>query len=499
MIFQAFNIQKYPDWACLKIKIPDTDSRVPIHLCCVIDTSISMSMSNKLENVKQSLQFLTDFLNPSDLLTIITFSDVARTIINQVNVTINEKNNIRNLISQIDTESNTNIGAGIIQTHESLLRSPHQIKQGILLLTDGVANIGLTHSSDIIELVHNTVTNFNGTSISCVGYGTDHNIELLQSISSDNNGSYYVVNTIEDVAIVFGDILGGLLTCIAERVTICLPNNTQVKSGYTVNCYNNTTEILIGDISSGREAIVLAKIPPGNTVILKGYNITTNDTFEINTVISNFNDYKIQIDAEAHYLRFDVLALIESSRYILSQSAELYRLNNIQLQILKINECLATIFEYTREHEHPLWEILVDELNNCKYILENTHNTASFIPYILSQRVEYLGRMNGLPASLSIQPTSLINNNLPSPRNYLANTFSNTIQRQISSQMVDSVTSTAPIESCSSTCSLENVEASLPNPFLVNRMHTHNSSDILNILHLTRQVACSTPLYTDDL
>ena len=55
MNFQAYTLSKHPEWACLQVKAPESETRTPVHLCCVIDTSASMESYNKLENVKRSL------------------------------------------------------------------------------------------------------------------------------------------------------------------------------------------------------------------------------------------------------------------------------------------------------------------------------------------------------------------------------------------------------------------------------------------------------------
>jgi hypothetical protein len=356
-------------------------------------------------------------------------------------VSLTEKDNIRTRISIIRVESNTNLSAGIIQAHESLQVDTSGLKQGILLLTDGIANIGLTNSTDIIELVRNTITKFNGTSISSVGYGTDHNVELLQSISTEGGGSYYVVNNLEDVASVFGDILGGLISCASQQVRVVLPVGTEVKSRYGTNTVGNKVEIVIGDMPAGTEAAFLAKIPSGTTATLKGYDLMAHNTYEINSTVVTTTDALLQVNGEAHYIRFEVLALLEQTRSIMSYfgtSAD------TAAHILKINSCITTITEYREEHEHSLWDILLEELNTCKLTLENRHFAAANSAQIMTQHAGYLGRMRGLPAALSQVPSSGgygDPQNDPSPPLPLSvtRTFSNSAQRHISSELCATV------------------------------------------------------------
>jgi len=429
MNFQAYTLKNYPEWACLQVKAPPSELRIPVHLCFVIDTSASMSDDKKLENVKRSIHFLLDFLSPDDIISIVTFSEVAQVILNRVAVTAAEKENIRARISIISVESNTNLSAGIVQSRECLLIDGDKYKQGILLLTDGMANLGLTRPADILELITNTIGKFVGTSISCVGYGTDHNVELLQSISTEGGGSYYVVNNLEDVACVFGDILGGLISCSAQQLCVVLPLGTEVKSRYARNVIDNTVNIVIGDLPAGMEAAFIAKIPIGTAILIKGYDLQTHSTFKITTTVTTTHDLILNINSEAHYLRFEVLALLDQSRVILASFSSK---DTINTHINKLNTLIAKINEYRVLAPHSLWDVLLEELDSCVKSLTRPSDIFD-TPSILSQHAGYLGRMRGLPASSQLSPDLT----------HLPRGFSNSIQRQISAGLTSQVTPVA--------------------------------------------------------
>lgn len=498
MNFQAYTLQKHPEWACIQVKAPDSEARTPVHLCCVIDTSASMGSEDKLKNVKQSLQFLLDFLGPQDSVSIITFSETAKTILTQTAVTASEKDNIRARISIINIESNTNLSASIVQARETLMIDTSNCKQGILLLTDGVANLGLTRPQDIIELVRNTIDKFSGTSISSVGYGTDHNVELLQNISTEGGGSYYVVNNLEDVATVFGDILGGLVSCAAQQVRVLLPVGTEVRSRYATNTVGDQMEIVIGDMPAGAEAAFLAKIPAGLPVTLKGYDLVTHNTFEVNTTVGATTDSTLQVNGEAHYLRFEVMAILEQSRNLMNYRTPAA---DIAAQVTKIDACITTITAHRAEHEHSLWDILLDELNTCKRTLHHRNVYDNTTPHIMTQHAGYLGRMRGLPAALSQVPSGAMTgvlsggdacgdpdaNLTPAPLP-VTRTFSNYAQRQISSQLCATVsgglrTPTQDPHSTRTSPALRPLNNILPIPEM--------STLPLPNIPLTRQVACS--------
>lgn len=517
MNFQAYTLSSHPEWACLQVKAPDSEARTPVHLCCVIDTSASMESDNKLENVKQSLKFLLDFLGPQDSISVITFSETARTILTQTAVSATERDNIRARISIIRVESNTNLSAGIIQARDSLQIDTSNVKQGILLLTDGIANMGLIRPTDILELVRNTIDKFRGTSISSVGYGTDHNIELLQSISTEGGGSYYVVNNLEDVATVFGDILGGLVSCAAQQVRIVLPVGTEIKSRYATNTIGNHMEIVIGDMPAGTEAAFLAKIPDGQSVTLKGYDLLTHNIFEMNTAVGKTTDVTLQVNGNAHYLRFEVMAILEQSRGLMNYYSSAA---DVTAQITKIDACITTITTHRAANEHSLWDILLQELNTCKQTLQNRNYINIDAPHIMTQHAGYLGRMRGLPAALSQVPSSIPYNPItpessagygdpngiipPPPPALLGRTFSNYAQRQISLQLSATVSGGAthqvPTISGGGNGTQDPTQLFPPtlrpstNIVPIPEFYTLPASLPMPPMPLTRQVACSVTL-----
>jgi hypothetical protein len=431
MDFQAYKLKNHPEWACIQVKAPESSERTPIHLCCVIDTSGSMEMDYKLDNVKRSLQFLLDYLGPNDKLSIVTFSEVAKVIINQVAVVVNEKDNIRTRISIIQSESNTNLSAGIIAARDCLLTDTSHIKQGVLVLTDGHANMGLMRAPDILDLVRNTIRGFGGTSFSCIGYGGDHNVDLLESISSEGGGSYYVVNNLEDVAVVFGNILGGLVSCTFQQVSISIPNASEIKSRYAMNIGARGTDIIIGDLPAGMEAAFLAKLPVGTKITLRAYDLVTHSGVNITRDIEE--NETLQLNGDAHFIRFVVLELIDGSRTLLNRGKQ----DAINRHIALIDEHIQKIEEHKREHVHSLWDILLEELRTCKLSLQRRDVYDEMSPQILTQRRAYLGMMRGVPASMSqVREDSPFPDTTPT----LERTFSNPVQRQISSQLYTSVT-----------------------------------------------------------
>lgn len=436
MQFQSFSIQSHPEWASIHLKAPESESRVPIHLCCLIDTSGSMDDDDKLENVKRSLHYLLNFLGEKDRISVITFSSTAKTILSKMCCSLTEKENLRARIATIHLEFSTNLSAALVEARNVLLmnpsgenpsgvnpsgENPSGIKQGILLLTDGMANDGVKEPDQIVAMTKKLLEDYHGTSLSCIGYGTDHNAELLQSMATEGGGSYSIVNTLEDVATVFGNVLGGLISCSFQQVRITLPKNTEIKSRYATN-YLDELEIMVGDLSAGMEAVVLAKIPLGHVLTVKGYDLKASQLITVETTVSSTEDVTIQTDGEAHYLRFDVLALLDD----IASGKQTY-----ERYVEMVIACTRDIKAYREKHAHALWDLLLNELDRALKSLKFPH---MYHRNLTRQHGAYLGMMRGI----SSQPVGEI------PSNHY-NVFSNGLQHTLSHELSREVTESVDI------------------------------------------------------
>jgi Mg-chelatase subunit ChlD len=420
MQFQSFSIQSHPEWASIHLKAPESESRIPIHLCCVIDTSGSMEDDDKLENVKRSLHYLLNFLGEKDRISVITFSTTAKTILSKMCCSLIEKESLRARIATIHLEFSTNLSAALVETRTVLTdpsgENASEIKQGILLLTDGMANDGVKEPAEIVAMTKKLLQDYHGTSLSCIGYGTDHNAELLQSMATEGGGSYSIVNTLEDVATVFGNVLGGLISCSFQQVRISLPRQTEIKSRYATN-HLDEVEIMVGDLSAGMEAVVLAKIPLGHVLTVKAYDLKASQLVTFETTVSSSEDVTIQTDGEAHYLRFDVLALLDD----IASGKQTY-----EHYLEMVTACTRNIKTYRENHAHPLWDLLLNELDRALKALKFPH---IYHRNLTKQRGAYLGMMRGT----SSQPADELPSNI-------YNIFSNGLQHTLSQELTREVT-----------------------------------------------------------
>jgi Mg-chelatase subunit ChlD len=406
----------------LKIIGNSVSTRKSTHTIVLLDNSGSMQSDNKLKNVKKSLTFLLKFLQKSDQISLVTFNSVSEILIENMNVTSKYTEAITHTIDTLEACGGTNLSAGLLNVkaliERSVLVNQHISKTGLIILTDGHTNEGMIGPSQLISLCESIKNVLPSLSITTIGYNDDHNSLLLRDIATTGGGSYNIVNNIEEVATVFGTILGGLMTTVVQNITVTYPSSWNCLNMYAKNTYDIKTVLFIGDICAESEIILLFDKSDMNSVNVFGLDTNTYASIDMNVVWSSIN---ISVNTEPYYISY-------SSNIIANILQNIRRMNKDEITSL-----LKPIKEYIRQPtiHHPLVPILKQEILSIEsQIYDNIYISQN--QNIQSCAFLTLGR--GVSARTpqrrgSYDITDYMSNlNISTP-------FSNRIQREITSHM----------------------------------------------------------------
>ena len=197
---------------------PNWKGRPDLNLSLVIDRSGSME-GEKMVRAREAAMFCVDQMLATDRLSVVTFDDHIEVLFPSEPVT--NKQAMKDLIARVTARGSTAL-------HEAWVRggltvSERLLEQGInrvVLITDGLANVGVTNNDEIVTQAMQVYQR--GVSTSTIGIGADFNEDLLMPMAQSGGGNAWHVVEPDDMQHIFQTELEGLLAQYAHTVSLSL-------------------------------------------------------------------------------------------------------------------------------------------------------------------------------------------------------------------------------------------------------------------------------------
>jgi len=197
---------------------PNWKGRPDLNLSLVLDRSGSMQ-GEKMVRARDAAMFCVDQMLPTDRLSVVTFDDHIDVLFPSEPVT--NKQSMKDLIARVTARGSTAL-------HEAWVRggltvSERMLDQGInrvVLITDGLANVGITNTDEIVTQAMGLYQR--GVSTSTIGIGADFNEDLLMPMAQSGGGNAWHVVEPDDMQRIFQVELEGLIAQFAHTVSLSL-------------------------------------------------------------------------------------------------------------------------------------------------------------------------------------------------------------------------------------------------------------------------------------
>lgn len=239
----------------------DSSQRQDAVLTFVVDVSGSMADPARLPLVKESLALLVDQLRPGDKVAIVAYGDDAYTVLEPTGV--EQRETILDAIESLRINGSTNAEAGLKLGYElagnAFVRGA---TNRVMLLSDGVANVGATGPEDILRTIRDRAAQ--GIYLTTVGFGMGtYNDYMMEQLANDGDGSYAYVDDIDEARRVFVENLTGTLQVIAKDTKVQVEFNSAVVSQYRLLGYENRA---VADADFRNDAVDAGEIGAGHSV-----------------------------------------------------------------------------------------------------------------------------------------------------------------------------------------------------------------------------------------
>ncbi len=203
-----------------------------------------------LRNAIKAAEQLVEFLQPEDYLSVVIYDDIAETVI--LPQLVSDKKAIKTAIKKIRARGLTNLSGGWLMGCDRVeSQQTSQRLNRVLLLTDGLANRGITEPAILVNTAKEKAEA--GIMTTTLGFGNGFNEDLLIDIAEAGGGNFYFIQSADDASNVFNIEMESLTSIVGQNLTVDLSTKNQVRVAEVLNKYPYQTkdkgvEVFLGDV-----------------------------------------------------------------------------------------------------------------------------------------------------------------------------------------------------------------------------------------------------------
>jgi len=250
----------------IQVVAPDAPAmhtdRPRLNLALVIDRSGSMAEARKLDFVKTAAHQLVDMMEPDDILSIVAYDHRVQIPWRSRPVGWN-RTELHRIITGLYPGGATFLSGGLEEGYRQVkCRRRRGTLNRVLLLSDGLANRGVTSRGDLRERA--AVMSEKGISVSTFGVGYHFDEELMMMVAAGGGGNYRYLGDPERIVAALTSEFHNASRTAASEVEIIIRLRRDCRFGSVVGRDwrrdGDSYVIRLGDLSAGERRTVFANL-----------------------------------------------------------------------------------------------------------------------------------------------------------------------------------------------------------------------------------------------
>ncbi|NQU25384.1 MAG: VWA domain-containing protein [Candidatus Nealsonbacteria bacterium] len=281
-------------------KMSSTADRTPVNVSLVLDKSGSMS-GTKIAKAKEAAIWAVRRLDSNDIVSVVVYDSTVRVLVPATKLT--DKEAVCRKIREISSGGSTALFAGVSKGAAELRKFIDRNRVNrVILLSDGLANVGPQTPSALGELGSSLIKE--GISVSTMGLGLGYNEDLMSQLAQRSDGNHIFIEKAEDLAKVFNFEFDHVLSVVAQEVSITINISPEIRPvrvlGREAEINGRQVIVKLNQLYSEQEKYVMLEVelPPskaGKTrqiaqVDISYANMETKTTDRLSSTVSvNFD------------------------------------------------------------------------------------------------------------------------------------------------------------------------------------------------------------------
>jgi len=198
--------------------VSKSERRTPVNVALVLDRSGSMKGS-RIAAAKEAARMALQRLAPEDIVGLVAYNHGVDVLQRAERLGVDHALDAK--IDKLEADGRTALYAGVVSGSQEVKRhlSSNRVNR-VILLSDGLANVGPSSPSQLAELGRQLGSQ--GISVTTIGLGLDYNEDLMQRLAAASDGNHAFVEKAADLADIFNSEFGDALSITAQDIDIII-------------------------------------------------------------------------------------------------------------------------------------------------------------------------------------------------------------------------------------------------------------------------------------
>ncbi|HQK75240.1 MAG TPA: VWA domain-containing protein [Candidatus Hydrogenedentes bacterium] len=199
--------------------------RTPVNVAIVLDKSGSMG-GEKIQHAREAAVMAIQRLRADDIVSVVVYDTTVNVLVPATK--LSNKEAVIDTVRSISAGGNTALFAGVSRGANEVRKfhSKNCVNR-VILLSDGLANVGPSAPSDLAELGQSLGRE--NISVTTIGLGLGYNEDLMTQLAMHSDGNHMFAETPTELAGVFDAEFGDVLAVVAQDVLVTIELDARVR------------------------------------------------------------------------------------------------------------------------------------------------------------------------------------------------------------------------------------------------------------------------------